>query len=80
MQGFIAAGIGVTLLPDLALPKLRSDVVVQPTDPPAPERRVWAATRAQGSRSPATDAMVSMLAEVGAAFEKRNRERLRLVA
>ena len=48
MQGFIAAGLGVTLLPDLVLPTLRPDLVVRPTDPPAPERRVWAATRAGG--------------------------------
>ena len=50
------------------------------TDPPAPERRVWAATRAEGARSPATDEMVAILAEVGATFAERNRERLRLVA
>ena len=58
MQGFIAAGLGVTLLPDLALPTLRSDLVVRATDPPAPERRVWAATRAEGARSPATGEML----------------------
>jgi DNA-binding transcriptional LysR family regulator len=79
MQGFIAAGLGVTLLPDLALTTLRSDVVVRPTDPPAPKRRVWAATRAEGARSPATDEMVAILVEVGAAFEKRTGE-LTLVA
>jgi DNA-binding transcriptional LysR family regulator len=79
MQGFIAAGLGVTLLPDLALANLRADLVVRPTDPPAPERRVWAATRAAGSRSPATDEMLSILVEVGAAFEKRTNE-LTLVA
>jgi molybdate transport repressor ModE-like protein len=80
MQGFIAAGLGVTLLPDLALPTLRSELVVRPTDPPAPTRRVWAATRAEGSRSPATDAMVSILVEVGERFAVRSRERLELVA
>jgi DNA-binding transcriptional LysR family regulator len=79
MQGFIAAGLGVTLLPDLALATLRSDLVVRPTDPPAPKRRVWAATRAEGARSPATDEMLSILVEVGRAFEKRTSE-LMLVA
>jgi DNA-binding transcriptional LysR family regulator len=79
MQGFIAAGLGVTLLPDLALATLRSDVVVRPTDPPAPQRRVWAASRPEGARSPATDEMLAILVEVGAAFEKRSAE-LRLVA
>lgn len=80
MQGFIAAGLGVTLLPDLVLPTLRSDLVVRQTDPPAPERRVWAATRAEGARSPATEEMVGILVEVGGMFAERNRERLRLVA
>ena len=74
MQGFIAAGLGVTLLPDLALANLRADVIVRPTDPPAPERRVWAVSRPEGSRSPATEEMVAILAEVGAAYEKRTGE------
>jgi DNA-binding transcriptional LysR family regulator len=80
MQGFISAGLGFTLLPDLALPTLRDDLVVRPTDPPAPERRVWAATRAEGARSPATEEMVAILVEVGAGFAARSRERLQLVA
>ena len=33
LQGFVAAGLGVTLLPDLALPTLRSDIVVLPDRP-----------------------------------------------
>ncbi len=80
MQGFIAAGLGVTLLPDLALPTLRPDLVVRPTDPPAPERRVWASTRAAGARSPATEEMVGILVEVGETFAERNRRQLALVA
>src|ERR687892_35953 len=80
MQGFIAAGLGFTLLPDLALPTLRSDLVIRATDPPAPQRRGWAATRAEGSRSPATEEMVAILVEVGEAFALRSRERLSLVA
>jgi DNA-binding transcriptional LysR family regulator len=74
MQGFIAAGLGFTLLPDLALPTLRSDLVVRPTDPPAPERRVWAATRAEGARSPATEEMVSIMVEVGEAYGRRSHD------
>jgi molybdate transport repressor ModE-like protein len=80
MQGFIAAGLGFTLLPDLALPTLRSDLVVRATDPPAPQRRVWAATRAEGARSPATDVMLSILVEVGESLARRSSERLELVA
>lgn len=79
MQGFIAAGLGVTLLPDLALPTLRSDLVVRATDPPAPTRRVWAATRAEGARSPATDEMLAILTDVGVRLLKQSAE-LRIAA
>jgi DNA-binding transcriptional LysR family regulator len=80
MQGFIAAGLGVTLLPDLALATLRSDLVVRPTDPAPPDRRVWAAARAEGSRSPATEEMLTILVEVGEAYAARNAKRLELAA
>ena len=80
MQGFIAAGLGVTLLPDLALATLRSDLVVRPTDPKPPERRVWAAARAEGSRSPATEEMLSILVEIGDSFAARTAKRLELAA
>ena len=68
LQAYVAAGLGFTLLPDLALPTLRSDLVVRPTKPAAPKRRVWAATRAEGARSAATDAMVEILRQVGQRF------------
>lgn len=68
LQGYVAAGLGFTLLPDLALPTLRGDLVVRPTEPDAPKRRVFAATRAKGARSQATEAMVTTLREVGARF------------
>jgi molybdate transport repressor ModE-like protein len=64
-QGFVAGGLGVTLLPDLALATLRSDVVVRPIKPETPERRVWAAIRGAGSRSPAAVEMVAMLKAEG---------------
>ena len=80
LQGFISAGLGVTLLPDLALATLRSDLVVRPTEPDAPKRRVWAATRAEGSRSPATDEMLSILVEVGERYSQRTAEHLSVAA
>jgi DNA-binding transcriptional LysR family regulator len=69
LQGFVAAGLGVTLLPDLALPTLRGDIAVLPTDPPAPMRRVWAETRR--TRSAATEAMLGVLVEAGERFGKQ---------
>jgi DNA-binding transcriptional LysR family regulator len=70
LQGFVAAGLGVTLLPDLALPTVRTDIVVLPTDPAAPLRRVWAETRS--TRSAATEAMVAVLVEVGERFAEQH--------
>jgi DNA-binding transcriptional LysR family regulator len=68
LQAYVAAGMGVTLLPDLALPTLHPDVVVRPTEPEAPKRRVWAATRVEGARSQATETMVATLRAVGERF------------
>jgi DNA-binding transcriptional LysR family regulator len=77
LQGFVAAGLGVTLLPDLALPTVRSDIVVLPTEPVAPLRRVWAETRS--TRSAATEAMVAVLVEVADRFAEQH-ARLEAVA
>jgi DNA-binding transcriptional LysR family regulator len=73
LQGYVAAGLGVTLLPDLALPTLHPELVVRPTKPRAPQRRVWAAVRSAGSRSAATEAMVEVLRETAASFETEQR-------
>ncbi len=68
MQGLIAAKLGVTLLPDLALTTLHPGVAVVPIKPKPPLRRIWAATLTEGSRSPAADAMVEILTAVGERF------------
>ena len=70
LQGYVAAGLGVTLLPDLALHALRPELTVRPIEPQAPTRRVWAETRTEGCRSPATEAMITTLTDVGATFSK----------
>jgi LysR family transcriptional activator of glutamate synthase operon len=66
LKGLVAAGLGVTLLPELAggHPGIElKDVVPDP-----PVRRIWAVTREAPARAPATDAMVSLLLEVGERF------------
>jgi molybdate transport repressor ModE-like protein len=80
LQGYVAAGLGVTLLPDMVLPTLHPDLVVVQTEPEAPKRRVWAAVRAKGARSVATEAMLGILREVSAEFEAEQREREELAA
>ena len=65
IQGFVAAGVGVCLIPDLALVAVREDVVIRSLDGPPPVRRVLAATLAGGYVSPAAAAMLEILDEVG---------------
>jgi DNA-binding transcriptional LysR family regulator len=69
IQGLIAAGVGVALLPALALTNLRDDIVVRSLGRQAPSRRIVAATLAGRFRSPATQSMLGILDEVAARFE-----------
>ncbi len=69
VQGLIAAGVGISLLPALALTAVREDIVVRSLGPGAPSRRVAAATLAGRYRSPATQAMLDILDEVAGGFE-----------
>jgi DNA-binding transcriptional LysR family regulator len=64
VQGMVAAGAGVAVVPELALANLRRDVVVSRLGGSAPMRTVAAATLADMHRSPATAAMLELLAEV----------------
>jgi DNA-binding transcriptional LysR family regulator len=73
IQGFVAAGMGVSLIPDLALITVRDDVVVRSLGPRPPYRRVSAATLAGGYRSPAATAMLEVLESVGREFETGRR-------
>jgi DNA-binding transcriptional LysR family regulator len=66
MQALIAAGMGVTLIPDLALLNRNPEIAVADIVPDPPVRRVWAVSLAAGSRSSATDAMISIMGDVAA--------------
>ncbi|MBA2240159.1 MAG: LysR family transcriptional regulator [Solirubrobacterales bacterium] len=68
LQGYVAAGLGFTLMPEIALINLRSDLVARPIVPEGPKRRIWASSRADGARSLATDAMLGILDEIGSGF------------
>ena len=65
MQALVSAGMGVTLIPDLALRLPSPKVALVEVIPDPPVRRVWAASLDAGSRSVAASAMVEMLAGVG---------------
>jgi DNA-binding transcriptional LysR family regulator len=79
IQGFVAAGVGLALIPDLGLITVRDDVVIKSLDGMTPFRRISAAMLADGYRSPAAIAMLEILADVGAEFEAGRRS-LSLVA
>ena len=78
MQGFVAAGVGVSLIAELGLTTVRDDIVVRDLGRDTPVRQIFAATLADGYRSPATQAMVEILRGVASRYESR-RPRLELV-
>jgi molybdate transport repressor ModE-like protein len=72
-QALVAAGVGVTMLPRLALTTIHPGVVARRlTDPPA--RRVWAARLAGAYASPASDAMLQTLQDVAEEFREARLE------
>jgi DNA-binding transcriptional LysR family regulator len=78
MQGFVAAGVGVSLIAELGLTTVRDDVVVRDLGRETPVRQIFAATLAEGYRAPATQAMLEILRDVASRYESR-RPRLELV-
>jgi DNA-binding transcriptional LysR family regulator len=78
MQGFVAAGVGVSLMAELGLTSVRDDIVVRDLGRETPVRQIYAATLEDGYRSPATQAMLEILREVASRYESR-RPRLELV-
>jgi DNA-binding transcriptional LysR family regulator len=73
IQGFVAAGMGASLIPDLALISVRDDIVVRSLGARPPVRVIWAATVRDSYCSPAKQAMLDVLAEVGAEFSENRR-------
>jgi len=78
VQGFVAAGVGVSLIAELGLRTIREDIVVRALGRDTPVRQIFA-TALKGYRSPATAAMLELLREVGASHAAR-RPRLELVS
>src|SRR5829696_622590 len=74
IQGCVAAGVGVSLIPDLALLAVRDDVAIRALKSQPPVRRIQAATLHDGYRSPAIEAMLGTLREVGQEFEGQRKE------
>src|ERR671931_1777252 len=71
MQGFVAAGVGVSLIAELGLRTVRDDIVVRDLGRDTPARQIYAATLADGYRAPATQAMLDILADVATGYASR---------
>jgi DNA-binding transcriptional LysR family regulator len=78
MQGFVAAGVGVSMIAELGLTSIRDDIVVRSLGRETPVREVFAMTPADAHRTPATAAMLEILQGVASKYENR-RPQLQLV-
>jgi DNA-binding transcriptional LysR family regulator len=65
VQGLVAAGVGVALIPQLALSTVRPYILVRPLDPQTPVRKVFAATPRSAAATPAVATMLDVLREAG---------------
>jgi DNA-binding transcriptional LysR family regulator len=68
VQGLVAAGVGVALIPRLALTSVHPGIVVRPLSPRSPTRKVTAATVSGAGASPAAQAMIGVLREVAGRY------------
>src|SRR6202167_4769540 len=64
VQGLVAAGVGVALIPQLALSTPRDDVYVRALYPRSPLRKVLAATPRAAAVTPAVATMLDVLREI----------------
>ena len=65
-QALVAAGAGITVVPTLARTAIRRGVVLRPTAPALPARRLFVATAPPPFRPPAATAMLAVLAALSA--------------
>ena len=70
VQGLVAAGVGVALIPLLALTTVRDDIVIRDLGREAPVRKISAATLKGAQRSPAARAMLDVLTEVSSEYRE----------
>jgi DNA-binding transcriptional LysR family regulator len=68
VQGLVAAGVGVALIPRLALTHVHPGVVVRALAPRSPARKVVAATASGPGVAPAAKAMIGILSDVAAGY------------
>jgi DNA-binding transcriptional LysR family regulator len=69
VQGLVAAGVGVALIPELALSVVREDVTIRALSPGPPVRQVIAAAPAGARLVPAAPAMLGVLAQAAKRYK-----------
>jgi DNA-binding transcriptional LysR family regulator len=69
VQGLVAAGVGVALIPELALSVVREDISIRSLAPLPPVRQVIAAAPSDARLSPATPAMLDILEQAAKDYE-----------
>lgn len=67
-QALVAAGMGVTVMSTLAMSVVRSDITLRPTAPALPRRKVLAAAAPSPLRTPAANAMLTVLTTLAARY------------
>ncbi len=73
VQGLVAAGVGVALIPDLALSFVREDIAIRELAPAPPQRQVFAAAPGDARLSPPAPAMLEILGGVAARYESQGK-------
>ncbi|HXV04441.1 MAG TPA: LysR family transcriptional regulator [Solirubrobacterales bacterium] len=71
VQGLVAAGVGVALIPQLALSTVREDIRIRALHPASPVRKVFAATPRGAAVTPAVATMLDVLREVAGSQQVR---------
>jgi DNA-binding transcriptional LysR family regulator len=71
VQGLVAAGVGVALIPELALSVVREDIAIRALAPHPPVRQVIAAMPAGARLLPAAPAMLAVLEETARQYTGR---------
>jgi DNA-binding transcriptional LysR family regulator len=70
VQGLVGAGVGVALIPELALAHVRRDIAIREISPRSPVRLVTVATP-KDALTPAAEAMLATLEEAAASYRGR---------
>jgi DNA-binding transcriptional LysR family regulator len=71
VQGLVGAGVGVALIPGLALVGERPDVVIRSIGAKPPHRKIFTATLTNGYKSPAQAEMLGIIKDTAVEFAPR---------